>query len=125
MLILTRKTDEQILIGDNIRITIVRVKGRQVGIGIEAPQSVRVLRAELPQHPSAEEMAVQAEATEIGPSQAEPTASCRRSRRRPQPNLAGDATPLASRLHARRASGDWLVSSTTGAMRPGPALRAR
>ena len=47
MLVLTRKTDEQILIGENIKITLVRVRGNSVRIGIEAPRDVRVVRGEL------------------------------------------------------------------------------
>ena len=48
MLVLTRKLQEQILIGDNIKITILRVKGQNVRIGIEAPREIRVVRGELP-----------------------------------------------------------------------------
>ena len=48
MLVLTRKQAEQIQIGENVVITILRVKGQSVRIGIEAPRDVRVLRAELP-----------------------------------------------------------------------------
>ncbi len=47
MLVLTRKTDEEILIGDNIKITLVRVRGNSVRIGIEAPREVRIVRGEL------------------------------------------------------------------------------
>ena len=47
MLVLTRKTDEQILIGDDIKITLIRVRGNSVRIGIDAPREVRVVRAEL------------------------------------------------------------------------------
>ena len=47
MLVLTRKLNEEILIGDNIRITLVRVKGNSVRVGIEAPRDVRVVRGEL------------------------------------------------------------------------------
>ncbi len=47
MLVLTRKMNEQILIGDDIKITLVRVRGNTVRIGIEAPRDVRVLRGEL------------------------------------------------------------------------------
>ena len=47
MLVLTRKADEQILIGDNIKITLVRVRGNSVRIGIDAPREVRVVRGEL------------------------------------------------------------------------------
>jgi len=48
MLVLTRKLQEQIVIGDNIKVTILRVKGNTVRLGIEAPRHVRVVRSELP-----------------------------------------------------------------------------
>lgn len=48
MLVLTRKLREQIHIGKDITITIVRVKGQTVRLGVEAPSDVKVLRAELP-----------------------------------------------------------------------------
>jgi len=47
MLVLTRKQNEKIRIGDNITITVVRMKGKSVRIGIEAPNSINVLRGEL------------------------------------------------------------------------------
>ncbi|MBC8352330.1 MAG: carbon storage regulator [Planctomycetes bacterium] len=48
MLVLTRKTQEQIHIGNNITISILKLKGNTVRIGIEAPRNIRVLRGELP-----------------------------------------------------------------------------
>jgi carbon storage regulator len=48
MLVLSRKQQEQIKIGDQITVTIVRVKGNTVRVGIEAPRDVRVVRSELP-----------------------------------------------------------------------------
>jgi carbon storage regulator len=48
MLVLTRKQQQQIKIGDEIVVTILRVKGNTVRVGIEAPRSVRVVRGELP-----------------------------------------------------------------------------
>jgi carbon storage regulator CsrA len=48
MLVLTRKIQEQIHIGNNITISILKLKGNTVRIGIEAPRDVRVLRGELP-----------------------------------------------------------------------------
>jgi carbon storage regulator CsrA len=48
MLVLSRKQQEQIKIGDQITVTIVRVKGNTVRVGIEAPRDVRVIRGELP-----------------------------------------------------------------------------
>ena len=46
MLVLTRKIQQQIQIGDNIRITILQVKGRSVRVGIEAPRDLRVSRVD-------------------------------------------------------------------------------
>jgi len=48
MLVLTRKVDQSIQIGDSISVTLLKVKGRSVRIGIEAPAEVRVRRSELP-----------------------------------------------------------------------------
>lgn len=47
MLVLTRKNKEKIQIGPEITVTILRIKGRSVQIGIEAPAGVTVLRTEL------------------------------------------------------------------------------
>jgi carbon storage regulator len=47
MLVLSRKESEQLLIGDNIVLTINRISGNRVAIGIEAPRDVRVIRGEL------------------------------------------------------------------------------
>ncbi|MBN1589540.1 MAG: carbon storage regulator [Pirellulales bacterium] len=48
MLVLTRKLNEQIHIGRDVTITIVRLAGNTVRIGIEAPREVPIRRAELP-----------------------------------------------------------------------------
>jgi carbon storage regulator CsrA len=47
MLVLTRKYQEKIRIGDNITITVLRAKGKAVRLGIEAPTDVPVIRGEL------------------------------------------------------------------------------
>ena len=47
MLVLTRKAKQRIQIGDNISITVLRVKGQTVRIGIDAPSEIRVRRSEL------------------------------------------------------------------------------
>ena len=47
MLILTRKKDEAIRLGEDIRIVLVQIKGGQVRLGIECPPNIRVLREEL------------------------------------------------------------------------------
>lgn len=46
MLVLTRKLGEQIRIGDSIVVTVTRVHGNRVGIGIEAPAEVPIERSE-------------------------------------------------------------------------------
>lgn len=47
MLVLSRKRDERIVIGDNIVITVVDVRGDKVRLGIEAPSEVPVHRQEV------------------------------------------------------------------------------
>lgn len=47
MLVLTRKPQEKIRIGDGITITVIKTKGKGVRLGIEAPADVPVLRGEL------------------------------------------------------------------------------
>ena len=47
MLVLSRKIGERILIGDNIAVTVVRITGNGVRIGIEAPLDMAVIRQEL------------------------------------------------------------------------------
>ena len=47
MLVLTRKLMEKLYIGDNICVTVVRLEGGQVRLGIEAPREISVVRAEL------------------------------------------------------------------------------
>ena len=47
MLILSRKIDEKIQIGDDITITIIDIHGEQVKIGVEAPKSIKVFRQEV------------------------------------------------------------------------------
>ena len=47
MLVLTRKLMEKLFIGDDICVTVVRLEGGQVRLGIDAPRQVSVVRAEL------------------------------------------------------------------------------
>ena len=47
MLVLTRKQGERICIGDDIFVTVVRMKGKSVRLGIQAPSHVPVLRGEI------------------------------------------------------------------------------
>lgn len=47
MLILTRRVGETLMIGDNISVTVLGVKGNQVRLGINAPKDVAVHREEI------------------------------------------------------------------------------
>ena len=47
MLILTRRVGETVMIGDEVTITVLGVKGNQVRVGINAPKSVAVHREEI------------------------------------------------------------------------------
>ncbi len=81
MLVLSRKLNEKIQIGDNITITILGIKGRGVRVGIEAPREVRVLRSELQSHePEADASPAEEEVPE-SQRHAAPRASKRERRR--------------------------------------------
>jgi carbon storage regulator len=47
MLILTRRVGETVMIGDNVAVVIIGVKGTQIRIGIDAPKNVAVHRKEI------------------------------------------------------------------------------
>jgi carbon storage regulator len=47
MLVLSRKLSQQIMIGSDISITVVKIEGNHVRLGIEAPRGVSILREEL------------------------------------------------------------------------------
>lgn len=97
MLVLTRKLQERIKIGENVTITVLRVKGNAVRIGIEAPRSVRVIRAELPTdgEASAEEAAQAPGGEEAGVSAAEAATAEEKGHVAP---AESDAPPAASPL---------------------------
>lgn len=61
MLILTRRVGESLMIGDEINVTILGVKGNQVRIGVNAPRDVAVHREEIYQR-------IQQERADEGPS---------------------------------------------------------
>jgi carbon storage regulator len=58
MLVLSRKVGQKIVLGDHVTITINRISGHRVSIGIVAPEGMRVIRSELKPHdkrPSSED----------------------------------------------------------------------
>jgi carbon storage regulator len=54
MLVLSRKVGERILIGDNIAVTVVRVGPGIVRLGVEAPDSITIVREEIKDQVKAE-----------------------------------------------------------------------
>jgi carbon storage regulator len=55
MLILTRKTNETLMVGDEVTVTVLGVKGNQVRIGVNAPREVAVHREEIYERIKSEE----------------------------------------------------------------------
>lgn len=47
MLVITRKKDESVVIGENVKVTIVEISKDRVRVGIDAPESVKITRSEL------------------------------------------------------------------------------
>jgi carbon storage regulator len=47
MLILSRKVNEKVIIGDDISVSIIEIRGDQVRIGIDAPKKIKVFRQEV------------------------------------------------------------------------------
>ncbi len=82
MLVLTRKLMERLFIGDDICVTVVRLEGGQVRLGIDAPRNVTVVRGELvPTRPTPPRVDQKAR-----PTQPKPT---RDTERDPRPTAAG------------------------------------
>ncbi|MEX2113370.1 MAG: carbon storage regulator [Pirellulales bacterium] len=55
MLVLSRKIGEKVVIGDGIVVVVKRIHGQRVTFGIEAPESVRIVRGELPRFEDTDE----------------------------------------------------------------------
>jgi len=61
MLVLSRKQNEKIIVGDNVTITILKIRGNTVRIGIEAPRDIHVMRGELVRDEPAESASITVE----------------------------------------------------------------
>ena len=114
MLVLTRKLQEQIRIGNDIVVTILQVRGQSVRVGIEAPRDVRVLRAELPLQQLSATEPPEVTTVEIKPNTS-PTVTTSSTVR---------GRPLSGRLQARRAPNASLTPATRSLERLGPAMLA-
>ncbi len=112
MLVLTRKYQEKIRIGDNITITVLRTKGKAVRLGIEAPGDVPVIRGELSFDISAD----QAKET-VSATSAEPTAT-KRANRRPNSSWSADSPTQRPQVQLNRVPrgevADFLPKLVTG-----------
>ncbi|MDR1231109.1 MAG: carbon storage regulator CsrA [Spirochaetaceae bacterium] len=65
MLILSRKTNEKIMIGDDISITVIEIRGDQIRVGVDAPKHVKVYRQEVFDLVKAENQAAAAAAAQM------------------------------------------------------------
>lgn len=110
MLVLTRKPQEKIRIGNDITITVIKTKGKTVRLGIEAPNDITVLRGELEfdldsSFSESESEIDTMDSPRTCKATSEPdTRFARTSRSRIKtmlPELLGDAGPLRSMLDRR------------------------
>ncbi len=65
MLVLTRRPGESIVVGENIVVTVIEIKGGQVRIGIDAPREVDVYREEIYEQVKQENLSAIANVDEI------------------------------------------------------------
>ncbi|HEV3167135.1 MAG TPA: carbon storage regulator [Isosphaeraceae bacterium] len=98
MLVLTRKVTEKLYIGESICVTVVRLDGGQVRLGIEAPRAIPVVRAELVPY-AKDEAPTPARTSEAG-GEVDP------ERQAPWENRQGQAASLKTPLNVPRGTGN-------------------
>jgi carbon storage regulator len=77
MLVLSRRTSQQIMIGPEIQITVVRIDRNQVRLGIQAPPGLTILRRELAETPPASARRPGGQNTPLGGAASSPENSSR------------------------------------------------
>lgn len=90
MLVLSRKKGEQIRIGDDIVITVQRMSGNRVSLGIEAPAKCRITRGELLSLLNEFAASTDAESTDEPTSAKKPVGSTARPTRNTPPDVVGE-----------------------------------
>jgi carbon storage regulator len=102
VLVLTRRAGESIVIGDDVRVVVLDVRGETVRLGIEAPRSVQVHRAEIYAEVQAANAAALAKDGDLGSLTGQLAALARSDTRRPARGPARDAVADAKPGAARR-----------------------
>jgi carbon storage regulator len=105
VLVLTRRAGESIVIGDDVRVVVLDVRGETVRLGIEAPRSVQVHRAEIYAEVQAANAAALAKGGDLGSLTGHLAALARRDVRRPARGPARDAAPGGARRMVRMSEG--------------------
>lgn len=103
MLVLTRKLQEKITIAGNITVTVLRVKGQTVRIGIEAPRDIRVVRGELPMEATIKEADIESTEEALSTADSKESAATNNTTNRLNVGSKSPAKPRSeSRLPQRR-----------------------
>ena len=118
MLVLTRKLQETIHICENITITIVRIQGNTVRVGIEAPRDTRVLRGEVLARDQVELTAAGAETPAANPSDSAVVLK----RRAPLARLTANKPRLRVALPDGRPDSQAALRDACAAASPDPSL---
>ena len=105
MLVLTRRAGESIVIGDDVRVVVLDVRGETVRLGIEAPRSIQVHRAEIYAEVQAANAAALTKGGDLGSLTGQLAALARPDARRSTGGPARDAARSAARTMVRMSEG--------------------